>query len=167
MEYLLAVCADTAGNVFVPERSNRVRHVAAVDGIIETVVGNGDGFHGGDNGPATSASIEQPNGCSFDTNGELYVLSYSDTRVRRVSKGDNQISTVFGSYRSSEGDGGQATAATFTGSVSMFLDTVGGLYVAESSAFKVITVGDVVAMIVIFVFADCVLDPLIRCVTWI
>ena len=64
-----AVVADKKGNIYISDAGNhRIRKVDTF-GIITTVVGNGTGGYGGDNGPAAQASIYTPQGISIDKAG--------------------------------------------------------------------------------------------------
>ncbi len=48
---------------------NRVRKVTASTGIISTIAGTGTNSYSGDNGPATSAALNQPTGVALDSAG--------------------------------------------------------------------------------------------------
>ena len=56
-------------------------------GIIQTVVGTGEGGYAGDGGPATAAGLERPHGCSIDSQGNLYIADGINHRVRVVGMG--------------------------------------------------------------------------------
>jgi hypothetical protein len=100
-----SVAMDTAGNVYVSE-SNRVRKIS--QGVITTVAGTGIAGFNGDNGPATDAQLNHPNGIGVDAAGNLYIADSGNLRVRKVSNGI--ITTIAGNgvcgYRST---GCQAT----------------------------------------------------------
>ncbi len=82
------VTTDRAGNVWIADfLNNRVREVSATTGIITTVAGSGPvgsrGRASGDNGPATSATLEFPRAVVLDSNGHLYIGTYGG-RIRAV-----------------------------------------------------------------------------------
>ena len=77
--------------------------------LISTVAGNGTGTFAGDNGLATSASLNLPYGVATDTNGNLFIADTSNNRIRRVST-NGIIGTVAGG--GTFGDGSPATAAS-------------------------------------------------------
>ena len=86
--------------------NNRVRKVSG--GTITTVAGNGKAGFSGDGGPATSASLNGPQGMVVDAGGNLYIADSNDNRVRKVS--NSTITTIAGDgYSSLSGDGGSAT----------------------------------------------------------
>ena len=58
------------GNVYIADSSNmRVRKVTASTGIITTFAGNGGVEYNGDNGQATSASLDHPQALAVDSSG--------------------------------------------------------------------------------------------------
>ena len=68
--YPYGVGLDTAGNVYIADTSNhRIRKVTISTGIITTFAGTGTESYGGDNGPATSATLNYPRGVAVDSAG--------------------------------------------------------------------------------------------------
>ena len=57
-----------------PTRATTViREVVKATGIIVTVAGTGTAGYSGDNGPATAAQLNQPNGVAVDASGDLFI----------------------------------------------------------------------------------------------
>jgi hypothetical protein len=85
----LGVAVDAAGNLFIADsQNNRIRNVSA-SGIIMTVTGSGTLGYGlgslsGDGGPATSATLDTPQGVAVDTSGNLFIGDFFNNRVREV-----------------------------------------------------------------------------------
>jgi hypothetical protein len=101
-------------------------------GIIQTVVGTGEGGYAGDGGPATQALIGEAYGCAFDTAGNLYISDGRTHTVRRIDKDSGIITTVAGSGRQGyAGDGGPATEATLDNLYSLDVDTNGDIYIVD------------------------------------
>ncbi len=79
------IAFDAAGNLYFSDTfNNRIRRVDAKTGIISTVAGNGEKGYGGDGGPATAASLNEPYGIVLDRAGNLYIADRLNRRVRRV-----------------------------------------------------------------------------------
>src|SRR5271155_2675582 len=67
------VFVDTAGNIFIADTDNSViREVAASNGNITTVAGNGKAGYSGDGGPATSAQLNDPYSVFVDSAGNIF-----------------------------------------------------------------------------------------------
>jgi len=62
----------------------RVRRVDLTTGVITTVVGNGARRFGGDGGEAIQASLRNPRGVSFDSQGRLLIADTLNNRIRVV-----------------------------------------------------------------------------------
>ena len=133
--YPYNVAADSAGNLFIADNgNNRIRKVDAVTGAITTVAGNGTKGYSGDNGPATSASLNGPLGVSFDTAGNLYVADTSNNRIRQVAAVTGTITTIAGNGTADySGDYGPATLAHLNGPGRVTVDGSGNIYIADGN----------------------------------
>jgi sugar lactone lactonase YvrE len=139
-----ALALDASGNLYVADTNNhRVRRIASAAGVIATVAGNGIEAFAGDNGPATSASIDSPNGLALDSSGNLYIADTHNGRLRRVNSSTGLISTVAGAgvvagnVQSFGGDNGPATAAGLALPRGLTLDSAGNLYFADSANHRI------------------------------
>ena len=102
---------------------------------ISTVAGNGTlGFSGND-GPATSAAINQPTGVVTDGAGNIFFSDSSNYQIREIVKASGKIIAVAGNGTSgTSGDGGAATAAQLSSPAALALDTLGNLYIGDDSS---------------------------------
>jgi sugar lactone lactonase YvrE len=108
------------------EGGNRVRRVDMTTETIDTFAGsttNPNGAFSGDGGPAKQAQLDTPAGLAFDTEGNLYIADYGNTRVRRVDT--NGIITTYAGGGSVLRDGIPATSAEI-GSVTVLAFDAGG-----------------------------------------
>jgi sugar lactone lactonase YvrE len=127
------LAVDAAGNLYIADYDNhRIRKVDT-DGIITTVAGNGEQGFSGDNGPATSARIDNPLAVATDASGDLYFTSAN--RVRKVDTNAVITTVAGGGPILPGGDGGPATSAGLA-PLGLVLDGAGNLYIADVSPFR-------------------------------
>jgi trimeric autotransporter adhesin len=123
------VAVDSARNLYIADSANNsIRKVSS--GVITTIAGNGTAGFSGDNGPATSAQLNFPEGVAVDSADNLYIADANNNRIRRVSKG--LITTVAGGGTSGLGDGRPATSAQFRAPKGVAVDSAGNLYIADT-----------------------------------
>jgi hypothetical protein len=93
----------------------------------------------GDTGVATSAQLNNCKGLWLTTVGDLYIADDGNNRIRKVRISDGIITTVAGSslVGSFSGDGGFATSATLNSPTGVFMDSVGKLFIADKSNFRI------------------------------
>ena len=104
---------DDDGNLYLADRGNYRVRLITTDGVIRTIVGDGEYESDGDGGPAVSASLTHPFGLHLGPQGDLYIFDTETHRVRRVDV-RGMITTVIGNgAQGFSGDGGPATEATF------------------------------------------------------
>ncbi len=128
------LAVDGLGNLFIGDMgNNRIRKVAAADGIITTVAGNGIEGFSGDNGPATSASLNRPSGVAVDGLGNLFIADTRNHRIREVAAGGGTITTVAGNGTGAfSGDGGTATSASLKNPYGVAIDGSGNLFIVDT-----------------------------------
>lgn len=124
------MAVDPSGNVYIADTNNCViRQISG--GIINTIAGTPKqcGYKG-DNLQATKAALSFPSSVALDSSGNLYIADTAAQRIRRVTNGI--ITTIAGTGQVGfSGDGGAATAATFSNPVSVAIDASGNVYVAD------------------------------------
>jgi sugar lactone lactonase YvrE len=126
-----SVAVDASGNLYIAEKSNNDIRKVTANGIISTLVGNGNPVYGGDGGAAVSSSLKAPTAVALDKIGNLYIADYGNNRVRKVDI-NGIITTIAGNGTAAyAGDGGLATAASINGPISLAIDATGNIYIAE------------------------------------
>lgn len=134
-----AVALDAAGNIYFTDTDNqRIRKVAVSTGIITTVAGTGTEGCSGDGGPATNAELNSPFGIAVDEVGNIYFTDYFNNRIRRVAASTGDVSTVAGNgTQGYSGDGAAATNAEIYRPMSVAVDAVGNIYIADEANDRV------------------------------
>ena len=103
-----SLALDPSGNLYIADYYNNVvRKVSG--GAITTVAGGPLGLVG-DNGPATSSQLLNPEDAVADAAGNIYIADSLNNRIRKVTNGT--ITTIAGTGLAGySGDGGAATSA--------------------------------------------------------
>ena len=132
------ISVDSQGDLYIADVFNsRIRRVDAVSGNISTVAGNGISSFGGDLGPATDASLNQPANVCIDKNGVLYIVDAGNFRIRKVDT-NGVISTLVGcGIPGFSPDGTSATAAEIEDLYGICLDRYGNVYFEVQDSFLV------------------------------
>jgi Ca2+-binding RTX toxin-like protein len=137
----LSITADVealpdGGYLIADQGNDRIRRVSPA-GVITTVAGNGTRAAQGDNGPATSASLNLPAGIAVTPDGGFLIADTFNNLVRKVSP-TGTITTVVGNGSPSfSGDGGQATLAGIFRPQDIALTSNGGFLIADTNNFRV------------------------------
>ena len=141
-----SVAVDTAGNLYIADTVNNAVRMVSAKGVITTLAGNGTVGSTGDNGAATSATLNSPQGIAVDSSGNVYVSDTANARVRKISNGT--ITTVAGSgTQGYAGDGGAATSAQLNTPVGLAIDKSGNLYIADlgNNVIRKVTAGGTIS----------------------
>ncbi len=132
-----AVAADRFGNLFIADTGNhRVREITGGDLKIHTVAGTGVAGDSGDGGFGQAAQLDSPNSVAVDNEGTVYIADAVQLVVRAVDP-DGTIRLIAGTGASGDtGDEGNPTAATFRGPLSLAVDRLARLWIADSGSHR-------------------------------
>ena len=132
------VATDSAGNVYIADKSNnRIRKVTTA-GTISTVAGTGYPCVSpcgvgniGDGAAAPAAYLNAPRSVSVATTGDIYIADTGHHRIRKVSGGT--ISSVAGTGTAGYGgDGAAASAAVLNNPSGVTAAPDGSIYIADT-----------------------------------
>jgi len=133
--YVIAV--DDIGNIYVSDVDNERIRLIDTSGIISTYAGNGIAGYGGDGGPATGASLDEPIGVAADKYGTIYIADGWNNRVRAVNA-EGVISTVAGTGTAGFlGDGGPALSAECDHPYGVAVSSAGLIYFSDNGNNRV------------------------------
>jgi hypothetical protein len=136
---------DSAGNVFIADRSNhRIRKVDAVTRIITTYAGNGfpatpNSSFSGDGSPATSVNLNNPRLVEIDPAGNLVISDGLTCRLRKVNAITRVITTIAGNgfcTTQNPGDGALATATSIGTYPAFAFDPAGNIFLSWSNQIR-------------------------------
>jgi len=125
---------DSAGNIYLAEAKNHcVRRIDGDTGVITTIAGNGNAGYSGDSGPAAAATLNEPYSLTVHPqSGDIYIVDRLNAAVRRVDGTTGFITTVAGTGEPGYGgDGGPGNRAQLREPNDCFLDSRGGLLIAD------------------------------------
>lgn len=123
------VAVDASGNVYIVDTfDNAIRKVSG--GVITTIAGNGTFGYSGDNGPASSAALNQPLGVAVDAAGNVYIADTNNSVIRKISNGVITTIAGNGTYGYS-GDNRPASSAKLCAPTGVAVDTAGNVYIAD------------------------------------
>ena len=126
-----SVAVDALGNVYIADTGNNKIRVVSAAGTISTLAGTGNPGYGGDNGPATAATLSAPTGVAVTSGGDkIAIVDTNNNVVRIVSLRNGFPATSVGSSSATQGLEARATSS---GTVSSVMLTSGGTDFAVSS----------------------------------
>ncbi|HZL27251.1 MAG TPA: Ig-like domain repeat protein [Acidobacteriaceae bacterium] len=139
---------DNAGNVYIADQQSNQVYKVDTTGKLTYYAGSG-GFNNGygDGGPATSASLSEPQTLALDPAGDLFIADEGHYSVRRVEAGTGTISTVAGITGAAQGIyyadpmGAPSTNFTLAFPSGIALDNTGALLIANYYSQSVVKAG--------------------------
>jgi hypothetical protein len=134
-----ALCSDTGNNIyFYDYGTERVRVVMANDGYIFDAAGNGTRGYSGDGGVGRDAEIGVITAMVSDAGNNIYMADMTNHVIRKLDFATSTITTIAGTGTGGySGDGGLATAAQLSTPTSLYLDTNGNLFIADSGNYRI------------------------------
>ena len=139
---LRSVVADPFGNVYLTDAVASVVRRIAPNGVITDFAGRISGTTCAPTATTgcvpTQVSIDKARGVSSDAEGNIYIAAYNSHEVFKVSASTGLLYLVAGTGTAgSSGDGGPATSAEVNAPRGVWADTVGNVYIADTSNNKI------------------------------
>lgn len=128
----LGLAVDRQGDLIFADTNNfRIRRLAASDGRVSTIAGNGERGFSGDGGEATDGPLDRIGGLALHPNGDIFFFEIENQRIRRIRNGI--LTTIAGNKASAEMEG-PALTVRLGSSTGMAIDPTGtDLYFTEES----------------------------------
>jgi len=131
------IAIDRRGSLYVALPNAHIVRKVDTSGIITTFAGNGIAGASGDNGPATTATINFPACVAADLHGNIYIADCYANNIRKVDT-NGIITTIAGTGLSPyNGDGIPATAANIFYPIGVHVDSIGEILIGERDNFRV------------------------------
>jgi sugar lactone lactonase YvrE len=137
------IAVSAIGEIYISDSThNQVLKISPTTAQIMIYAGDGTAAYFGDGTPAVSAGLNNPGALAFDAKGNLLIVDRGNFVVRSVDAISYLITTIAGNGMFTGqgpapgapiGDGGNATAATFSLSMgAIVVDSSGNVIVADS-----------------------------------
>jgi hypothetical protein len=138
---LSGIATDASGNVYVADSENQLIRKITPAGMVSSIAGSGAA--GAANGPASSASFNDPVAVAVDAAGNVFVADLANNMIRKITPG-GMVSTFAGTGIRGY-DNGPGATATFTSPGFLAVDNAGNVYVSDFSTVRKITPDGVVS----------------------
>jgi sugar lactone lactonase YvrE len=133
----LAIVFDASGNLYFAETANHIIRKVDTAGNISTIAGTGTQGFSGDNGPASSATLDSPQGLALDSANNLYIADTHNHRIRKLNLITATITTIAGTTAGFSGDNGAATAAQLNLPTALAVDSANNIYFADTGNHRI------------------------------
>ncbi len=123
------IAFDTADNLYVADRTNRMVRKVTSAGVVTTLAGSGSPGSTDDTG--TNASFDSPSDVGIDASGNVYVADTFNHTIRKITPG-GVVTTFAGTTGVSGSTNGTGVAASFNSPFSLAVDSGGSVYVSDT-----------------------------------
>jgi DNA-binding beta-propeller fold protein YncE len=136
-----AVAVDSAGNVYILERSGHALRVVDGEGRIRTVAGTGQAGHSGDDGPALKAQLNGPKHLCIDADDNVLIADTENHVIRRFWPAVGRITHVAGTGQEGAGGlDGPASQVQLSRPHGVIVGPDGHLYISDSGNGRVLRI---------------------------
>jgi sugar lactone lactonase YvrE len=124
------IAVDSSGNVYVSDYAKHVIRKITSAGVVTTLAGTA-GVSGSTDGTGAAARFFSPWGVAVDSSGNLYVVDFGSSTVRKITSA-GVVTTLAGSSGITGSTDGTGNAARFFRPTAVGVDSSGNVYVADT-----------------------------------
>ena len=125
------MAVDSSGNLYFGDQEHHVRKLTPA-GQTVLVAGNGQAGFSGDNAPAVSAMLKEPDGLAVDSAGYVYIADFNNGRIRAITPSGTIVTYAGSGNIEDSGDNGPALQAGMN-PIALAVGSSGFLYLADFS----------------------------------
>jgi sugar lactone lactonase YvrE len=139
------MAADQAGNLYVADSRNHTIRKVTPAGVVTTLAGTAGAF-GSDDGLGATARFNAPSSVAVDGTGNLYVADYGNSTIRKITPAGvvTTLAGTAGRAGSADGTGGAASFGLLKG---IAVDSMGNVYVTDTSGLSRVISGPTIRKI--------------------
>lgn len=126
-----SIVMDKQGNFIVSDNVNNLIRKITPDGLVSTIAGIPLHAAGDQDGDITSATFDEPTGVALDAQGNIYVVDYNSSKIRKINMNTNTVTTIAGGGGIGYADG-EATVSKFFQPTGITVDAEGNVIVADT-----------------------------------
>jgi hypothetical protein len=128
---------DTAGNLYIANSADHTILKRVVAGTTSTICGSSENSgSSGDNNLAVNAKLNNPSKIAIDSKANIYIADTDNNKIRKITVNDgaSKINTIVGSGSTTPFiDNVDALSATLNTPTGIDVDSIGNLYIADTS----------------------------------
>ncbi|PRC90839.1 hypothetical protein [Solimicrobium silvestre] len=132
------IAVNKSGDIFVVDTGNSTIRKISSDGIVSTFAGINRKF-GFVNGDGINALFASPIDITIDRYGVMYVTDSGNKAIRRITP-NGTVSTLTGTYTTSEDNDGTLSTAHFSYPQGIGVDHEGNLYISDSHRIRKVSI---------------------------
>ena len=130
-----AIATDSLGNIFVADLNNNTIRRIDKSGTVTTIAGQAMVFGSAD-GTGATARFSNPRGIATDSFGNIFVADSGNHTIRKIDN-SGTVTTIAGQAMVFGSADGTGSAARFNRPLGIATDSIGNIFVADTSNYTI------------------------------